>query len=133
MIVGFIWFLGFLSLIALTGLQFYVITLISDFEVSNLNPLESSSTLSHTTKPTIIVFFFSIFTFIFTLRYNWLPTILQGAVGYFFYTNLNDKKQWFEPRYLFRDLKKIKMRHGVLLIVSAASAIISLLFFILKK
>ena len=130
MFFGLIQFIGFLSLIGLAGIQFFVIYLISKFESQNQNPLESSASLSKTTMPTIILFGISIFWLLINIYNFWFVFILQISAAIFFYFHLNDKKHWFEPRYLFRDLNDIKLRHGTLCIASSFSVIISFLLFI---
>ena len=131
MLIGLIWLTGFLSLVVLCGLQLYVIMLISDFELKNLNPLESSSQLHKTIRPTIYSYFISLVAMLIVFRYGCVSFLLQCVAGGFFFLYINDKKQWFEPRYLFRDLQKIKIRHSSLLFFSAGSAIITLLMYIL--
>ena len=132
MFVSFVWILGLLSLILLVVLQFYVISLISDFEVKGMNPLESSVSLNKTTKPTIYVFAVTVLTTFVDFGHLWEVFILQIGAGAYFFSCLNDKTQWFEPRYLYRDLSKIKIRHCVLLMTSMISALCSFFVLILK-
>ena len=132
MLFGLIWFIGFASLVGLAGTQFLVIYLISKFENQNQNPLESSASLTKTTKPTMLLYLISMVAFLLTFSYSWPAFLLQLSAGGFFFYYLNDKKQWFEPRYLFRDLNYIKIRHAVLCIVSSLSVIVSFLVYILK-
>lgn len=133
MFATFVWIIGLLSLILLVVLQFYVISLISDFEVKGTNPLESSVSLNKTTKTTICIFIVTVMTTFADFGHLWEVFVIQIAAGAYFFSRLNDKKQWFDPRHLYRDLSKIKIRHCVLLMASLVSALCSFFVLILKQ
>ena len=128
----FFWLIGFLCFVGLIALQMYVIKVIGDFEEKNQNPIEPCNLLNHTTLPTIILYSISLLCCLITFSYSWLSLIIQTGIGCFFYYNLIDITKWFPQRYLYRDLKKIKIRHSALIIATTISAILSLLIFILK-
>lgn len=114
-------------------LQIRVVKMITDFETKYLNPLDASKNLSTTERPTLIAYFAVIISVLFNISYLWPVLLLELASGISFYYYVADIYSWFEPRYLFRDLNKMKYRHSMLLLTNCLAGLIAILVLIFRK
>lgn len=113
--------------------QYKVLKIVSDFETKNLNPLDSSKDLSKTSKPTLYAYAAAMGALLLNFFSLWAVFFIELGAGAAFYYFITDFSSWFEPRYLFRDLSKIKLRHSIMLVASSLSGLLTLIIFIMKK
>lgn len=113
-------------------IQFDVIKMISEFETKNLNPLDADKNLARTRLPTLYAFGGILIAILLNFYTLWPVFFIELGAGAVFYRYVTDFKSWFEPRFLFRDLSKIKLRHSILLVASCFCGLLTFIIWMLK-
>lgn len=132
MIREILWWANIIENIAMTAIQFAVLSLMNDFERKTMNPLDAAKELQGTVKPTIALFIGGCLLPLFNFRYLCYLLIIQIIIGFGVY-KYSGTASWFEPRYLYRDSKTIKIRHAIIILGNTIMGLYGLIAFFVAR
>lgn len=116
--LALVWLLLIILIIIALILDILILSSLIDFEIDHVNPIDLCSTLEKKVNPIIVVHSAISITSVFIMSKAWPIFIVNaGIVSYIIYIR-KSKNRLFEPMTIVRDMKQVKGRHIIFLVLN---------------